>query len=260
LREDDAERTIGYDFDNDDQDGDLWTGWDAWFERDFWDEASTPERWGSDGAVAAVVDASWWGHCDMASAAIICEEEPTGNYQEGDVTFTPIDKKGLLVALYHGLEASGWGADIDPCEWQAMVEQEAVREGQMFASDIRNTGDGPDIVWNYPVPFVETELRQNMDQSEPTIVDVGCNVRYWHSSGDGQSGQERALMYAYRITYSSLGSPTINEGVNRWWGAQYGYDEPPDTAWLPTRKVGVDSEWWGIALAYEILATIIPLD
>jgi hypothetical protein len=103
-------------------------------------------------------------------------------------------------------------------------------------------------------------LREDLGRGNPRIVDVGCHVKYWVSSGDGQTGEQRDLQYAYKITYNTSGTPVENENVNRWWGSLYGYDVPPDWSWLPTRQTSVDTDWWGSELDYNSLATLIPLN
>jgi hypothetical protein len=102
IIESDAERTVGYDYDNADTDNNTKTGWDQNVAKDIID--SSNKVWGQDGNTNGTMSVSWYGHCDMASAIIVQEDEPSDVEKTiHGVTFNQNDKKGLLVALYHNL-------------------------------------------------------------------------------------------------------------------------------------------------------------
>jgi len=249
---------VGYDFDNEDGDGNKWTGWALSVAYDFWH--ATNDWWGSDGTTQSTEDVSWWGHCTDASAAIVCEDEPSGNYSEGGVTFTPADKKGLLVALYHKGLVNRKGPDVTAADWHAAVEGWAVDSGKMFYGDKLNTGMGWDIIWNYPVCQAELEYKEEPEQDEPTdpkILRIYCDVHYWISSGDGQSAREQEESYEYTVAYNTAGHVDTDSPENTWQTAE---TERPETAVLPSRATTVNDDWWDNEFSYSDLAEIIPLD
>lgn len=130
LDEQDAECTLGYDLDNADTNNDLWTGWETNVAYDIWDSAQN--ALGQDGLTNDTGDVSWWGHCNMATAVIICENEPTGDYTTNGVVFTPEIKKGLLVALYHNFEyLYDSGTNVLPHIWQQKLEERLIGSNTM---------------------------------------------------------------------------------------------------------------------------------
>jgi len=253
VEEDDAERTWGYDIDNADEDNDVWTGWDADCEYDFWHAANN--TWGEDDDYSSALDTSWWGHCDMATAAVICEDEPTGNYNApNEVVFTSSDKKGLLVALYHGFTLSEWTApDPLPDEWHSKLEEWIIGDDSMFGCDVYNSTED-DEVWNYPIYAIDSATyEQKSGQSDEKVVEVTCEVKYW-------SGSAQTLYYRYNVTYDASGEASTST-QDDW------QDHPsapankkrPDAVFMPNRQTSVGAYWQG-QLDYDTIATIIPLD
>jgi hypothetical protein len=249
LLESDAERTVGYDIDNADGDGDVWTGWDPNVPYDFWNSQSNPPDWGQDGDTMDSVDASWYGHCGPQTAVVILETEPTGNFQAPNgVVFTPADKKGLLVALYHGylFEPESEKVDVKASEWHSRLESWIIAEGRMFGCDTFNSGTGPDTVWNYPVYEIkEAWYSERSGQSNERAIQIDCHVNKWDW---GESTEH----YVYWVTYGVDGTATTPDG---WVTQESGR---PDIVWLPQRHISVDAFWEG-ELDLETIRDIIPL-
>jgi hypothetical protein len=255
LMETDAEQTVGYDFDNADGDNNEWTGWGANVQYDFWNGDPPGGGMGppGDGDTNDVVDVSWWGHCDMRTAAVICENAPAGNYNAPNgVVFTPALKKGLLVALYHGFVSVGrTGPDIKPHEWQDYLEIWILTNDRMFACDIYNYGEGPDTVWFYPIYAIEkAEFKQKLGQDDENVVEIKCECKYWSEQGN-------SLYYLYNVTYQD-GGAADSDGAD--W-LEHPLAPPnhrsPDTVWRPTLMTGVSGYWAG-QLDYNTIRDIIP--
>jgi len=178
LLEVDAESTVGYDFNGSGQiTADI--AWDFWNAAwDYW--VGYGGLIPPDQSTASSVDVSWWGHCDIASLVSIFEPEPPeADYTYNGVTFTQADKKGLLVALYHGYTGQLYGPDIAPNQWQRCVESGILHDGVPFVCDVKNTGEGTDEVWNHPVYAVQfmTYVRDGQT-TDPQRVCVTCRVSY----------------------------------------------------------------------------------
>jgi hypothetical protein len=247
LLEADAERTIGYDFDNADSDNNIWTGWDPFVNVNVW--ASVNSK-----------DISWFGHCDIASAVIICEDAPTTPYTVPGTTniFSADQQKGLLVALYHGyslLRSTGW--DVKPHLWHSFMETRILGENKMFASDIYNDTQDPDNdqVWNYPIyEITEANYIEKPNQSDEKAVEIKSEVKYW-------DGRAKALYYWYALTYDEEGNAD-NSFITDWNltdpRAPDDYHRTPDRAWIPHVMTSVGTFWDG-NLDYTTIRTIVPL-
>ena len=161
LFENDAERSIGYDIDDADQDHDVWTGWDEGYNLDFWHEANN--AWGQDGLFVSSPSIGWYGHCTEAAAVCLCEPRPRDSYTatppsaNGLVVFDEPDRIGLLVALYHGPNSSReTGPDPLPEKWHNILEECIMSaSAHPFVCDTTNTTSGRDIIWNHPIYGIE---------------------------------------------------------------------------------------------------------
>jgi len=247
LLEADAERTVGYDFDNADMDGNIWTGWDPFVYTNVLKNASSR-------------DISWFGHCDMASAVIICEDEPTTPYTVPGTTntFSAELKKGLLVALYHGFTALPIeGYDVIPHLWHQILEERILGSDKMFGCDVYNDNGttGSDQIWNYPIyEITEAKYSEKPGQTDEKAVEIKCEVKYW-------SGTPHPLYYWYDLIYDEHGvafdsSPTdwkLNDPR-----APDNYHRTPDSAWVPHVMTSVGAFWEG-KLDYTTIRTIVPL-
>ncbi|MEI6647924.1 MAG: hypothetical protein WCP12_17940, partial [bacterium] len=247
LLEADAERTIGYDFDNADNDNNIWTGWDPFVNVNVWASGNS-------------LDVSWFGHCDMASAAIICEDEPATTYNVPNTaySFSPELKKGLLVALYHGYlmsDYSDW--DVRPHLWHSFMEEQILGNDKMFACDVYNdnTVTGRDKVWNYPVyEITEADYSENPGQTDEKVVEIKCQVKYW-------SGGPVSLYYWYTLNYDENGVAADSSATD--WKlddprAPDEYHRTPDRVWIPQTMTSVGTYWQG-NLDYTTIRTIVPL-
>jgi len=247
LLEADAERTVGYDFDNADMDGNIWTGWDPFVYTNVLQNASS-------------LDISWFGHCDMSSAVIICEAEPTTPYTVPGTTntFSALQQKGLLVALYHEyslLRATGWNAL--PHEWHSFMETRILGEDKMFACDIYNDTQYPenDQVWNHPIyEITEANYIEKPNQTDEKAVEIKCQVKYW-------SGGPASLYYWYTLSYNQDGEAFDSEQTD--WNlndprAPDDYHRTPDRAWIPNVMTAIGDFWEG-NLDYTTIRNIVPV-
>ncbi len=241
----DMELTFGFDFDNADGDNNTKTGWEPF--------VSMPQFWpmGWDGNTK---DVSWFGHCDVASAVIICEDEPTGNYSApNNIIFTPALKKGLLVTLYHGFEYATpfSGYDILPHVWHKKLEQSIIGSNAMFGCDIFNSDEDNEMVWNYPVySIVEAIYCEVSDQTDEKTVEIVCEVKCW-------KGIEAKLYYWYCVSYGDDGEALYSDNGD-WKEHPFANDyyKRPDSVWTPASKSSVDSYWNG-QLNYSTIRGIL---
>lgn len=255
LKESDAERTWGYDMDNADSDTNVWTGWETNFACDFWNSAIT--NWGTDGDTNDEYDASWWGHCDMATAVIICENAPSNNFTTNGVVFTPELKKGLLVALYHNydyLQESEFS--MEPHKWHKLLESRIIGSNTMVGCDVYYADPGnPEKVWNYPIyEITKAEYKEKLGQTDEKNVEINCELKYWKST----TSSACSLYYRYNVAYDNNGiafSSTTNDWLEHP-SAQENHKRP-DSIWLPVVKKSVDA-FWGGQLNYSIIRSIVP--
>jgi hypothetical protein len=253
LRESDAERTWGYDFNGN---GVIEAGvaWNFWSGTPPGGSFSPP--WTPDGDTTDEVDSSWWGHCDQASSVVIQEEEPKGAFAAPNgVVFTAELKKGLLVALYHDEETEFFeGYDIKPHEWHRRLEENILGKNQMFAADVHNSGAGRDQVWNYPIFEIKNaEYKEKPGQTNERIVEVTAQVMYWkHPSGTATAGTAVALNYKYNVKYNAAGE--ADDSTNTDWLSL----TKPDSVWRPHKKRTI-SPYWAGQLDFQTIETIIPL-
>ncbi len=258
LIELDAERTLGVDLMNEDGDDDDKTGWTANIRSDFWsgDPVNGVLNQG-DGDYDDTGDASWFGHCDQATAAVICENEPSqANFNAPqNVQFTQDLKKGLLVALYQGFTRTREGPDIKPHVWHRCLEENILGKDSMFACDTHNSGPNRDIIWNFPVyEMVKVEYRQKPGQSDEKVIEVTSHTNCWVH----YEGVAKPLYYLYNLTYNSLGIADSSDTGD--WGKHElaeEDEESPDYVWHPELKTSVSSHWQG-QLDYTKIRAIVP--
>jgi hypothetical protein len=248
--ESDAERTVGYDYNNIDNDNNTKTGWDANVTRDFLKNTTispsttTVYNWGRDGRTDGELDVSWYGHCDMSTAVIIVEKEPSDTIVNvGGIAFDKGDKKGLLVALYHGFDVDSslrsFSYDVTPCDWHPFVEQRLFHEKKMFAADITNKGVGRDTVWNYPIYKVDMTYKESDGDDEVTKLTIKCKVSVWKEGTNAEYGVEK--IYDYDVTYNTSGVLDTNQ-KGKWTTT---LTERPDSAWIPIAPTTVWQFWQG---------------
>jgi hypothetical protein len=238
---------MGHDFDNADSDNDIWTGWDPFVNVNVW--ASVNSK-----------NISWFGHCDMTSAVIICEGEPTTPYTVPGTTntFSATQQKGLLVALYHGYSASrdtGWNAD--PHRWHSFMEARILGEDKMFACDIYNDTQDPgnDQVWNHAIyEITEANYVEQPNQTDEKAVEIKCQIKYW-------SNGPASLYYWYTLSYNFDGEASASSPTG--WNlndprAPDDYHRTPDMAWIPDVMTSVGPFWEG-QMDYTAIRNIVPL-
>lgn len=235
IIESDAERTVGYDYDNADHDDNTKTGWDQNVAKDIIN--SSNNVWGQDGNTNGTMGVGWYGHCDMASAAIILENEPSNaEITIQGVKFNQTDKKGLLIALYHSYSLDNsfvtFTFDVVPSHYHPFVEQKLFFEKKMFCSDITNTGSDGDVVWNYPI--YKTHMSYAEHENDINKVTVKCKVFVWKSS---TTIEEKT--YEYRIKYKSNGM--LDDSINGEWITEL--TQRPDTAWIPVAPTTISPFW-----------------
>ncbi len=252
LREQDAELTWGYDFDDADHDGDVWSGWD---ENVAWDV-------NQDGNANGQVDVSWIGHCGAVAAIVICENEPTGDFNAPNgVVFHPAEKKALLVALYHGYTSEPErGPDVLPHWWHQILEQRIVGNDAMFGCDVENWGPGPDEVWSHAIyELTNAEYKEKPAQSDEKVVEIACQVKFWN----GLASEAKSLYYRYNVSYDAGGvaaSSTDEDWLGDHPSAPPGYEQKyrtPDSVWVPQVKTEV-SLFWNRQLDYGTIRDIVP--
>ncbi len=251
IIEQDAERTLGYDF-NGNGSHDPFYGFDcvegyglrASNNLVHFDETG-------DNFINAGLDVSWWGHCNNATAVLICENEPSATIKTINmVDFTQDDKKGLLVALYHGFEGTVKGPDIKPHEWHSNLEKQIIGNNEMLGCDISNTGISPDIVWNYPIYEIKKmEYSERDGFDDPYYVDVYSEVSYWNY-WDNSTPRSKSLSYYYCVNYEDGVASKSNEDD---WISDVLYR--PDAVWIPQKQERIN-EYWGNSLNYENLRSI----
>lgn len=254
VKECDAEITWGRDLNDADGDGDWSTGWDPGYTMDFWNGPSPgdgdPSHYGGDGDTTDEVNVGWYGHCGIMTAVIIREDEPTGNYSAPNgVVFTPKEKKGLLVALYHGFYSfDPKGPDILPHEWHFTLEKYILALDVMFGADIYNSGSGADVVSNCPIYGIdEAKYVEKPGQDDEKVVQIISKIKYWTGSSSGTKN------YEYNVSYNSEGIASLSE-TSDWVSV-----ETPDSAWLPHRQTEVHDRWLD-ELDYDTIKAIIPLN
>lgn len=241
IREDDAEVTMGYDFNNADQDNDPLTG----IQNDIAVDLGSPVGYGEnyhDDTYNAVFDFSGIGHCDGASCAIVLENEPTGTFiAPNQVSFEPSDKKGLLVALYyHDPVLHTDGPNITPNIWQYWLEKYILEYRKMFVSDIENSN----MIWNYPIYGIKSSfLQERTGQTDENVVEVTCQVKVWKST-------ESDITYNYNVTYAD--GTTENLSYCEWTSQDY-----PDTVWEPAPISSINT-YWQDTLNLATIRTIVP--
>ncbi|HEX2952049.1 MAG TPA: hypothetical protein VHV83_21145 [Armatimonadota bacterium] len=239
----DAERTWGYDINNADGDNNVWTGWDP----------NVTYDWNHNGNTSDTMDASWFGHCDMATAVMLCENEPTGNsYGPNGTVFTQEIKKQLLVCLYHGFTASTFeGYDITPHVWHRCLESCIIGQDRMFGCDVENRDfSSRDFVWNFPVYAMKTSYRESPGRNNEKYVEVTCEANYWLKG-------PKTLYYKYSVWYNGAGvasSSTLND-----WQVHPkapARKQRPDSVWLVNRQTSITKYWDG-QLDYNRIRQIV---
>ena len=255
LSEQDCELTTGYDVNTN---GVL----DAGVWGDFWHVSSN--NFGQDGlATMTNLDASWWGHCDQATAAIICEDEPTNDYcvPGTGIVFNPDLKKGILVALYHDFAANTnltFGPDPAPYLWHRVMEDRILGNDKMFGSDGENSGTGNDLVMNTAIyELTSASYQETPGSNNERLVRVDCNVNYWyptHTSGTSRQ-------YRYDVLYGATNGIAVDCSLTNWicptgnWSAAFA--DRPDSVWVPYVQTNISS-FWGGQLNYSTVRTIVP--
>lgn len=123
LKESDAERTTGVDFNGNGKiDADV-----------KWDFIDSNGQFGQDGKTDGTLSVGWWGSCDKVARAGILFEEPKKDVTVNGVTFTTQDIKGLLTVL---ADSQGGGSDFVGDRYDANPDTVALKNGQQLRGTI----------------------------------------------------------------------------------------------------------------------------
>jgi hypothetical protein len=137
--------------------------------------------------------------------------------------------------------------------WHTLLEKRIIGEKKMFVADIYNSGQGSDVVWNYPIyKVVENEYVETSGQTNHLNVTVKSHLNYW-------TGEEKSLYYLYDISYSTDGIP-LDSSTGSWRIHSSSQDktnyQKPEWGFIPKiqEKIG---QFWKNSLNYNTIRSIV---
>ncbi len=278
VREDDAERTTGVDFNGN---GKI----DADVKYDFLDAFG---NFGKDGKTEGSMSVGWWGSCNDVAAAGVMFREPKRDVTIDGVTFTRADIRGLLAVVASDLATNtGWAGNRYDEELDTVVTRSGERlTGQiqsnvnLYVDGARRNGDmvtldkvEQDITIRLTdgstrtIPANEVKSLTREDRRDIAAHVFHTEVREWLKSGRGAVADRDNGSHVWNYNFYKVDDAVTTQapqgvelsklvGVNgKWQGGQvsfverkmyYGDSEYPQTYryWIETRDGKIVNSGW----------------